>query len=131
MGWGSSLGTRSVNERTRALVHRRIPHDLVLSLHSIADAIFVGSTYGPGGITAAVRIGFDDNRSLGSRETGGRLALPVFQELMLAVYRDKLLGAAPAFPAGMESRISAALLSPAPPPASDVAGDAVAHVFSW
>ena len=48
------------------------------------DAIFVGSTYGPNGITAAVRIGFDDNRSLGSRETGGRLALPVFQELMLA-----------------------------------------------
>ncbi len=47
------------------------------------DAIFVGSTYGPDGITAAVRIGFDDNRSLGSRETGGRLALPVFQELML------------------------------------------------
>src|SRR4030095_12511959 len=43
------------------------------------DAIFVGATYGPDGITAAVRIGFDDNRSLGSRETGGRLALPVFQ----------------------------------------------------
>jgi penicillin-binding protein 1A len=35
------------------------------------DAIFVGSTYGPASITAAVRIGFDDNRSLGSRETGG------------------------------------------------------------
>jgi penicillin-binding protein 1A len=28
------------------------------------DAIFVGSTYGPDGITVAVRIGFDDNRSL-------------------------------------------------------------------
>ena len=56
------------------------------------DAIFVGSTYGPDGITAAVRIGFDDNRSLGSRETGGRLALPVFQELMLGVYRDKIVG---------------------------------------
>ncbi len=34
------------------------------------DAIFVGSTFGPGGITVAVRIGFDDNRSLGPRETG-------------------------------------------------------------
>ena len=67
------------------------------------DAIFVGSTYGPDGITAAVRIGFDDNRSLGSRETGGRLALPVFQELMLGVYRDKIVGAAPAFPARMEA----------------------------
>jgi membrane peptidoglycan carboxypeptidase len=50
------------------------------------DAIFVGSTYGPNGITAAIRIGFDDNRSLGSRETGGRLALPVFQELGRRMY---------------------------------------------
>jgi penicillin-binding protein 1A len=79
------------------------------------DAIFVGSTFGPDGITAAVRIGFDDNRSLGSRETGGRLALPVFQELMLGVYRDKIVGAAPAFPARMEARITASLLPPSPP----------------
>jgi len=34
------------------------------------DAFFVGSTYGPAGITIAVRIGFDDNRSLGAGETG-------------------------------------------------------------
>ena len=60
------------------------------------DAIFVGSTYGPDGITAAVRIGFDDNRSLGSRQTEG----------------DKLPGAAPAFPASMENRITASLLAP-------------------
>jgi penicillin-binding protein 1A len=76
------------------------------------DAIFVGSTYGADGITAAVRIGFDDNRSLGSRETGGRLALPVFQELMLAAYRANIVGSAPAFPAPMEARITAALLPP-------------------
>ena len=42
----------------------------------VRDALFVGSTYGPEGITVAVRIGFDDNRSLGPKETGGRLALP-------------------------------------------------------
>ena len=35
------------------------------------DALFVGSTYGPQGITVAVRIGFDDNRALGEKETGG------------------------------------------------------------
>jgi penicillin-binding protein 1A len=93
------------------------------------DAIFVGSTYGPDGITAAVRIGFDDNRSLGSRETGGRLALPVFQELMLGVYRDEIVGAAPAFPARMERRIAVSLLPPQPP-ATDVAGDAVASASS-
>jgi penicillin-binding protein 1A len=92
------------------------------------DAIFVGSTYGPNRITAAVRIGFDDNRSLGSRETGGRLALPVFQELILGVYRDKIVGAAPAFPAGIEGRITASLLPANPPPATDVAGDAGASV---
>jgi membrane carboxypeptidase/penicillin-binding protein len=52
------------------------------------DALFVGSTYGADGITVAVRIGFDGNRWLGPKETGGRVALPVFQELMLRVYRD-------------------------------------------
>ena len=56
------------------------------------DALFVGSTFGAEGITVAVRVGFDDNRSLGPKETGGRLALPVFKELMLNVYREKLVG---------------------------------------
>jgi penicillin-binding protein 1A len=70
------------------------------------DALFVGSTYGPEGITVAVRIGFDDNRSLGPRETGGRVALPVFKELMLNIYREKLVGPAPTFPARMEQNIN-------------------------
>jgi len=70
------------------------------------DALFVGSTYGADGITIAVRVGFDDNRSLGANETGGRLALPVFQELMLNVYREKLVGAVPKFPPQMEQNIS-------------------------
>jgi len=70
------------------------------------DALFVGSTYGPDGITIAVRLGFDDNRSLGPKETGGRLALPVFKELMLKVYREKLVGPVPAFPAQMEQNIN-------------------------
>jgi len=70
------------------------------------DALFVGSTYGPEGITVAVRIGFDDNRSLGPKETGGRVALPVFKELMLRVYREKLVGPVPEFPAQMEQNIN-------------------------
>jgi len=70
------------------------------------DALFVGSTYGVEGITVAVRIGFDDNRSLGPRETGGRVALPVFQEVMLKVYRDRIVGPVPAFPDQMEERIT-------------------------
>jgi membrane carboxypeptidase/penicillin-binding protein len=89
------------------------------------DAIFVGSTYGPDGITVAVRIGFDDNRSLGPGETGGRLALPVFQDVMLGVYDKGIVGPAPVFPARMEARITASLL-PTPPPATDAPSYALA-----
>lgn len=79
------------------------------------DALFVGSTHGIAGITVAVRIGFDDDRSLGSGETGARLALPVFRDVMLAVYRDKLAGPVPAFPASVEAGITAYLQGPPPP----------------
>jgi membrane carboxypeptidase/penicillin-binding protein len=70
------------------------------------DALFVGSTYGRDGITVAVRIGFDDGRSLGSKETGGRVALPVFREVMLAIQRDRIVGPAPSFPTQMEQHIT-------------------------
>ena len=73
------------------------------------DALFVGSTYGPQGITVAVRIGFDDNRALGERETGGRAALPIFREIMLRVYQDKLVGPVPQFPREIEEGIDAYL----------------------
>jgi len=70
------------------------------------DALFVGSTYGPEGITVAVRIGFDDNRSLGPKETGARVALPVFKEILLKVYGEKLVGPVPEFPPRMEQGIN-------------------------
>jgi penicillin-binding protein 1A len=73
------------------------------------DALFIGSTYGPDGITVAVRIGFDDNRSLGARETGTLAALPVFREIMLKLYQEKLVGPAPQFPVEMEENIDAYL----------------------
>ena len=73
------------------------------------DALFVGSTYGPEGITVAVRIGFDDNRSLGPKETGDRVALPVFKEITLRVYRERLAGPVPKFPAQMEQSINSYL----------------------
>jgi membrane carboxypeptidase/penicillin-binding protein len=37
--------------------------------------------------TVGVTLGFDDNRSLGVRETGALAALPVFRELILKVPR--------------------------------------------
>ena len=79
------------------------------------DALFVGSTYGPQGITVAVRIGFDDNRTLGHKETGGRTALPIFREIMTRVYEEALVGTVPQFPRAMEDRIDAYLAIPAGP----------------
>jgi membrane carboxypeptidase/penicillin-binding protein len=75
------------------------------------DALFVGSTYGVNGITVAVWIGFDDNRPLGRKETGGRNALPIFREIMLRVYDEKLVGKAPKFPRAIEAGIDAYLVA--------------------
>jgi penicillin-binding protein 1A len=80
------------------------------------DALFVGSTYGPEGITVAVRIGFDDNRGLGNKETGGRTALPIFREIMLRVYGDHLVGPVPRFPLQIEEGIDSYLATAQVPP---------------
>jgi len=69
------------------------------------DALFVGSTYGPQGVTVAIRIGFDDNRTLGDKETGGRAALPIFREIMLRTYQLELVGSVPSFPREIEDGI--------------------------
>ncbi|MDP3697727.1 MAG: transglycosylase domain-containing protein [Candidatus Taylorbacteria bacterium] len=62
------------------------------------NALFAGSTYGPNGITVVARVDFDDNRELGSGETGARTALPIFKYIMLNIYKEKLTGPAPQFP---------------------------------
>ncbi|MBK8594389.1 MAG: transglycosylase domain-containing protein [Holophagales bacterium] len=77
------------------------------------DALFVGSTYGPGGITVAVRIGYDGNQELGQRETGTRAALPIFREIVGNVYRDELAGPIPRFPSAIERGIDTFLASQA------------------
>jgi membrane carboxypeptidase/penicillin-binding protein len=69
----------------------------------------------------AVRVGFDDNRSLGAKETGGRVALPIFRELMLKIYGDQLTGPTPAFPNQMEQRITDYLQRDAGPLVATVA----------
>jgi len=81
--------------------------------NNFRDALFVGSTYGPEGITVAVRIGFDDNRSLGQQETGGRVALPVFKQIMQKAYREQLVGSVPEFPPEIERSITL-YLNPGP-----------------
>jgi len=69
------------------------------------DAMIVGSTFGRKGVTVAVRVGFDDNRELGEKETGGRTALPIFKEIMLRIYQDGIAGPVPKFPLELEDRI--------------------------
>ena len=75
------------------------------TMSDFRDALFLGSTYGPEGIRVAVRIGFDDNCALGEKETGQRAALPIFREIMLRGYQDRLQGLVPRFPREIEERI--------------------------
>ena len=91
----NDIGLTMIQEGLRGVV--RIPSGTAHALDSYAfpfpvmgktgttnsyrDALFLGSTFGPNGITVAVRIGFDDNRSLGGRESGALAALPVFREI--------------------------------------------------
>ncbi len=73
--------------------------------NNFRDARFGGSTFGAGGITVAIWVGFDDFRELGSKETGGRTALPIFKEIMLNVYGKGLVGPVPQFPEEIERNI--------------------------
>jgi penicillin-binding protein 1A len=121
LGSGDDFGLSLIQEGLRGVV--RIPsgtghaldsYDFPISVmgktgttSNNRDALFVGSTFGSNGITVAVRIGYDDSRSLGARETGALAALPVFREIMLKVYQEKLVGPAPQFPVEMEANIDA------------------------
>jgi membrane peptidoglycan carboxypeptidase len=94
------------------------------------DALFVGSTYGPEGLTVGVWIGFDDNRSLGPAETGARSALPVFAELLRRVFeRDHLAVAAP-FPEPIEEGITRYLSLNRPPEAVPLAAAGLAPAIA-
>jgi penicillin-binding protein 1A len=105
-------GLRGVVRLPEGTAHSLDSHDFPIPVmgktgttSDFNDALFVGSTYGRQGITVAVRIGFDDNRTLGERETGGRTALPIFREVMLQVYERQLVGPVPQFPRDIEDRI--------------------------
>ena len=67
------------------------------------NALFAGFTCGQEGVTTAARLDFDDNRELGSGETGARTALPIFKEIMLKIYEQNLVGSVPQCPPHMEN----------------------------
>jgi penicillin-binding protein 1A len=105
-------GLRGVIRLPAGTAHALDSHDFPIPVmgktgttSDFRDALFVGSTYGPRGITVAVRVGFDDNRALGAKETGGRTALPIFREIMLHVYGRQLVGPVPQFPPEIEHGI--------------------------
>jgi penicillin-binding protein 1A len=122
----SSSHLNLIQEGLRGVV--RIPGGTAHSLHGrdfpipvmgktgttsdFRDALFVGSTYGPQGVTVAVRIGFDDNRTLGDKETGGRAALPIFREIVFRTYQQELVGSVPSFPREIEDGIDQYLVRP-------------------
>jgi len=128
-----SAALRSIQEGLRGVV--RLPNGTAHSLDSrsfpipvmgktgttseFRDALFVGSTYGTQGITVAVRIGFDDNRPLGRKETGARTALPIFREIMLRVYKEQLVGEPPRFPREIEDGIDQYLAMQVAPDSSE------------
>ena len=91
------------------------------------DALFVGSTWGPGGVTLAVRIGFDDYRPLGAGETGARVAMPVFREAILALYSRGVVGPVPRFPSELERGIDDYLMGRGAVPELAPPGELVAQ----
>jgi penicillin-binding protein 1A len=115
-------GLRGVVRLPRGTAHALAGRDFPIPVmgktgttNDFRDALFIGSTYGRQGITVAVRIGFDDNRKLGDRETGGRVALPIFREIMLRVYQKELVGSVPELPPEIERRIDQYLARRAAP----------------
>lgn len=54
--------------------------------NDFTDAWFIG--FSPS-LTCGVYVGFDDHRTLGNKEEGARVALPIWQEFMSEVLKDK------------------------------------------
>jgi penicillin-binding protein 1A len=54
--------------------------------NDFADAAFIGFTPS---VTAGVWVGYDDRRSLGNKEEGGRLALPIWIDFMGEALKDQ------------------------------------------
>ena len=54
--------------------------------NDFTDAWFIGFTPS---ITVAVWVGYDDNKTLGNRETGAALALPIWIECMRDILKNK------------------------------------------
>ncbi len=63
--------------------------------NDFADAAFIGFTPS---LTVGVWVGFDDHRTLGNKEEGGRVALPIWMDFMSEVLKDQPVGDFPHSP---------------------------------
>ncbi len=109
--WSQGMATPEIPDRaSRSMIRARLSNDSMLegvvqrgtgarlkalgfpiagktgTTNDSRDAWFVGFTPD---LVAAVFVGFDEPRSLGSHETGASVAIPVFQNFMAAAMKDK------------------------------------------
>ena len=72
--------------RARALAEKYPMAGKTGTTNDFADAAFVGFTPS---LTCGVWVGFDDHRSLGPREEGAKVALPIWMEFMEGILKDR------------------------------------------
>jgi penicillin-binding protein 1A len=89
---------RGTAARAQAQLKRNDVYGKTGTTNDAVDAWFVG--YHPS-LATAVWMGHDTPRSLGDRESGGRLALPIWIDYMGAALRGTPVSPAPEVPAGL------------------------------
>ena len=95
---------RGTGARAQASLKRRDLYGKTGTTNDAVDAWFAGfrpvsdiagvAAHGPG-VVAVAWVGFDDPKSLGERETGGGLALPIWIDALTPVLRGTLVQPAP------------------------------------
>ena len=82
--------------------------------NDFSDAWFIGFTPS---LAMGVWVGFDDRTTLGDKETGGKVALPIWFDAMQEIYKDRKVEAfqTPETPAAISS------VSPTPAARAEVA----------
>jgi penicillin-binding protein 1A len=103
---------REVVQHGTAVAAAKMPYALAGktgTTNDFTDAWFIG--FSPS-LTAGAWVGYDEKKSLGSKETGGRAALPIWIEFMTAALAGKNPGEFQAPPAAAAASISQKIDTP-------------------
>jgi penicillin-binding protein 1A len=103
---------REVVQHGTAVAAAKMPYALAGktgTTNDFTDAWFVG--FSPS-LTAGAWVGYDEKKSLGSKETGGRAALPIWIEFMTAALAGKNPGEFQAPPVAAGANISQKIDTP-------------------